>query len=266
MDLGLIGRLIGNLAVADNDTLGEEDDTDQSTSDESDCEDFSFLSDGDAPTETITIRPSTTLSDLRDLVAQRTGVRSGDQHHFLHDREITRLRDPTTEHTVSNGDVITLRSGLGDATTSAISRRRGNEFELYQEQQFTLAFETKECKRGHVLMMSWAETDLPAKDIKAEEDSIWQAFGGSGYDIEGFKIPSGQSQLHVQQRVRQFVRKAGPDSLLILVYSGHGGSDHSLGLVFSGYGSSDDYRRRPAFDGSVFPSLLRLLSTSAETS
>src|SRR5690606_26644475 len=132
--------------------------------------------------------------------------------------------------------------------------------------QFTLAFETKECKRGHVLMMSWAETDLPAKDIKAEEDSIWQAFGGSGYDIEGFKIPSGQSQLRVQQRVRKFVRKAGPDSLLILVSSGHGGSDHSLGLVFSGYGSSDDYRRRPAFDGSVFPSLLRLLSTSAETS
>ena len=104
-------------------------------------------------------------------------------------------------------------------------------------------------------MMSWGETDLSA-EIEKEEDSIYQAFGSSGYDIELYRIPTNQSQVRVQMCVREFVRKAVPDSLLILVYTGHGGYDHSMELLFSGYGS-DGFVFSSVFDNSKDKLILR---------
>jgi hypothetical protein len=96
----------------------------------------------------------------------------------------------------------------------------------------------------HALILTWSFHDLrtadytappPADYVSLEEETarLRDTLEGYGYTVHEFLIPMHRSVESVKAKLKQFLRYAADDTLLIVYYHGHGALDDNNELVFS---------------------------------
>jgi hypothetical protein len=74
-----------------------------------------------------------------------------------------------------------------------------------------------------VLLLSWEVSERSDLDAENEVEQLGKVFREEyGYATEPWKIPLQSSHHKLTSKVLDFVGYGGPDSLLIVYYSGHG--------------------------------------------
>ncbi|KAL1838713.1 hypothetical protein VTJ49DRAFT_2278 [Mycothermus thermophilus] len=119
----------------------------------------------------------------------------------------------------------------------------------------------------HALILTWAFHDLRAEDYTAppaedyvslEEETarLRATLEGYGYVVHEFLIPMHRSLESLKAELKQFLRYAADDTLLIVYYHGHGALDEGNELIFSSHDHPKDAEWAKAAAAELYAALL----------